>query len=186
MRTDYTGYLDTAASDSKILLNVFERVEAWFATGDLMKSDADGYCYFVDRIGETFRWKGENVSTSEAAERLLAFTGVRETTVYGVQVDGADGRAGIASLVMDGSFYAKACGEHVAREMPPYAQPLFIRRLPALDTTATFKIRKVDLVSDGYDPNRIKGTMYFKAPKRGYVKLTRSVFERPQAGTFKI
>jgi len=119
--TDYTGYLNKAASDSKILLNVFERADAWFATGDLIKSDADGFFYFVDRIGRIFRWKGENVSTREAAERLLALTGVREATVYGVQVDGADGRAGMASLVMDGSFYANAYGEHVAREMPPYA-----------------------------------------------------------------
>jgi fatty-acyl-CoA synthase len=70
--------------------------------------------------------------------------------------------------------------------MPPYAQPLFIRLLPALDTTGTFKIRKVDLVSDGYDPNRIKGVLYFKDPKRGYVKLTKSVFERLQAGAFRI
>jgi len=186
VRTDFSGYLDKAASESKILQNVFERGDAWFATGDLMKSDADGYFYFVDRIGETFRWKGENVSTSEVAEQLLAFPRVDEATVYGVQVEGADGRAGMAALVMNGPFDVKAFGEHVAREMPPYAQPLFIRLLPALDTTGTFKIRKVDLVSDGYDPNRIKGVMYFKDPKRGYVKLTKSVFERLQAGAFRI
>ncbi|WP_397404600.1 long-chain-acyl-CoA synthetase [Phenylobacterium sp.] len=186
VRTDFSGYLDKAASESKILQNVFERGDAWFATGDLMKSDADGYFYFVDRIGETFRWKGENVSTSEVAEQLLVFPGVDEATVYGVQVEGADGRAGMAALVMNGPFDVKAFGEHVAREMPPYAQPLFIRLLPALDTTGTFKIRKVDLVSDGYDPNRIKGVMYFKDPKRGYVKLTKSVFERLQAGAFRI
>ncbi|WP_397421218.1 long-chain-acyl-CoA synthetase [Phenylobacterium sp.] len=186
VRSDYSGYLDKAASESKILQNVFERGDAWFATGDLMKSDADGYFYFVDRIGETFRWKGENVSTSEVAEQLLAFPGVDEATVYGVQVEGADGRAGMAALVMNGPFDVKAFGEHVAREMPPYAQPLFIRLLPALDTTGTFKIRKVDLVSDGYDPNRIKGVLYFKDPKRGYVKLTKSVFERLQAGAFRI
>jgi fatty-acyl-CoA synthase len=186
VRTDFSGYLDKAASESKILQNVFERGDAWFATGDLMKSDADGYFYFVDRIGETFRWKGENVSTSEVAEQLLAFPGVDEATVYGVQVEGADGRAGMAALVMNGPFDVKAFGEHVAREMPPYAQPLFIRLLPALDTTGTFKIRKVDLVSDGYDPNRIKGVMYFKDPTRGYVKLTKSVFERLQAGAFRI
>lgn len=186
VRSDYTGYLDKAASESKILQNVFARGDAWFATGDLMKTDADGYFYFVDRIGETFRWKGENVSTSEVAERLVAFPGVEEATVYGVPVDGADGRAGMAALVMDGPLDVDAFGQHVAREMPPYAQPLFIRLLPALDTTGTFKIRKVDLVSDGYDPGRIKGAMYFKDPKRGYVKLTKSVFERLQAGAFKI
>ena len=186
VRAEYSGYLDKAASDSKILQNVLERGDAWFATGDLMKTDADGYFYFVDRIGETYRWKGENVSTSEVAEQLLAFPGVAEATVYGVHVDGTDGRAGMAALVMDGSFDVKAFGEHLAREMPHYAQLLFVRLLPTLDTTGTFKIRKVDLVSDGYDPAKIKGVMYFKDPKRGYVKLTRSVFERLQAGAFKI
>ena len=186
VRSDYTGYLDKAASESKILQNVFERGDAWFATGDLMKSDADGYFYFVDRIGETFRWKGENVSTSEVAEQLVAFPGIKEATVYGVSVEGAEGRAGMAALVMDRPLDVEALSQHVAREMPPYAQPLFIRLLPALDTTGTFKIRKVDLVSDGYNPNEIKGTVYFKDPKRGYMKLTKSVFERLQAGAFKI
>ena len=186
VRSDYTGYLDKAASAAKILTNVLERGDHWFATGDLMKQDADGYFYFVDRIGDTFRWKGENVSTGEVAERLQAFPGVTEATVYGVGVAGADGRAGMAALVLDRPFDAQAFGEHVARELPPYAQPLFVRLLPALDTTGTFKIRKLDLVADGYDPARIKGGLYFKDPKRGYVKLTKSVLERLQAGAFKL
>ncbi len=186
VRAEYSGYLDKAASESKILQNVLERGDAWFATGDLMRQDADGYFYFVDRIGDTFRWKGENVSTGEVSERLLAFEGVDEATVYGVTVDGADGRAGMAALVMDRPFDAKAFGEHVARELPPYAQPLFVRLLPAMDTTGTFKIRKVDMVADGYDPSKVKGAMYFHDPKRGYVKLTKSVFERLAAGAFRI
>ncbi len=186
VRSDYTGYLDKAASEAKILTNVLERGDHWFATGDLMKQDADGYFYFVDRIGDTFRWKGENVSTGEVAERLAAFPGVTEATVYGVSVEGADGRAGMAALVLDKPFDVKAFGEHVARELPAFAQPLFVRLLPALDTTGTFKIRKLDLVSEGYDPTRIKGALYFKDPKRGYVKLTKPVLARLQAGAFKL
>ena len=186
VRSDYTGYLDKAASEAKILTNVLERGDHWFATGDLMKQDADGYFYFVDRIGDTFRWKGENVSTGEVAERLAAFPGVTEATVYGVSVEGADGRAGMAALVLDRPFDAKAFGEHVARELPAFAQPLFVRLLPALDTTGTFKIRKLDLVSEGYDPTRIKGALYFKDPKRSYVKLTKPVLARLQAGAFKL
>ena len=112
-----------------------------------MKMDAEGYFYFVDRIGDTFRWKGENVSTNEVAERLQAFPGVTEATVYGVAVEGADGRAGMAAIVPHGAFDAKAFGEHVARELPPYAQPLFVRLLPRLDATGTFKVRKLDPVS---------------------------------------
>ena len=185
-RGEFAGYVDKAASEKKVLRNVFEKGDAWFATGDLMRTDTDGYLYFVDRIGDTFRWKGENVSTNEVAERLQAAAGVREANVYGVAVEGADGRAGMAGLVVDADFDIAAFGEHVARELPPYAQPLFVRILPAIETTGTFKVRKVDLVADGYDPARIKGPLYFQDPKRGYVKLTRSVFERIGAGAIKV
>jgi len=186
VRSEFSGYLDKSASEKKVLQNVFERGDAWFATGDLMRMDADGYFYFVDRIGDTFRWKGENVSTNEVAERLQAFDGVDQANVYGVEVDGADGRAGMAALVVDGAFDAKAFGEHVKRELPAYAQPLFVRLLPALDTTGTFKIRKLDLVADGYDPARIKNPLFFHDPRRGYVKLTKAVFDRIAAGGAKI
>jgi fatty-acyl-CoA synthase len=185
-RSDYTGYLDRAASEKKILHDVFGKGDAWFATGDLMKGDADGYLYFIDRIGDTFRWKGENVSTNEVAERLQAAPGVDVATVYGVEMPGADGRAGMAALVVDGAFDIKAFGEHVARELPPYAQPVFVRILPAMDTTGTFKIRKVDLLADGYDPAKIRGPLYFHNPKRGYVRVTKSVFEKLMAGAVKI
>jgi fatty-acyl-CoA synthase len=185
-RSEFTGYLDKAASEKKVLHNVFERGDAWFATGDLLRTDADGYFYFVDRIGDTFRWKGENVSTNEVAERLLAFPGVEEANVYGVAVDGADGRAGMAALVVDGAFDAKAFSEHVRQELPAYAQPLFVRLLPAMETTGTFKIRKVDLVADGYDPGKVKGPLFFHDPKKGYVKITKSVWDKLQAGTVKI
>ncbi|MDZ4371244.1 MAG: long-chain-acyl-CoA synthetase [Phenylobacterium sp.] len=185
-RTEYTGYLDRSASEKKIIQNVLDRGDAWFATGDLMKMDADGYYYFVDRIGDTFRWKGENVSTNEVAERLSAFPGVEEANVYGVEVDGADGRAGMAALVVDGAFDPQAFGDHVAQELPPYAQPLFVRLLPAMDTTGTFKVRKVDLVSEGYDPGRIRQPLFFHDPKKGYVKLTKAVFDRIAAGGVKV
>lgn len=185
-RSEFTGYLDKAASEKKVLHNVFERGDAWFATGDLMRTDADGYFYFIDRVGDTFRWKGENVSTNEVAERLLAFPGVTEANVYGVTVDGADGRAGMAGLVVDGAFDPKAFGEHVRNELPAYAQPLFVRLLPALDTTGTFKIRKLDLIADGYDPAKVKGALFFHDPKRGYVKLTKAVWDKLSAGAVKI
>ncbi|HVI32636.1 long-chain-acyl-CoA synthetase [Phenylobacterium sp.] len=185
-RTDYTGYVDKAASEKKVLRDVFEKGDRWFATGDLMKSDADGYLYFVDRIGDTFRWKGENVSTNEVAERLQAAAGVKEVNVYGVAVDGADGRAGMAALVVGPEFDIKAFGEHVARELPSYAQPLFVRLLPEMQTTGTFKVRKMDLVADGYDPAKIKGPLFFHDAKRGYVKVTKAVFEKIASGSVKV
>jgi fatty-acyl-CoA synthase len=185
-RGEYTGYVDKAASEKKVLRDVFEKGDAWFATGDLMKSDADGYLYFVDRIGDTFRWKGENVSTNEVAERLQAAPGVKEATVYGVAVDGADGRAGMAALVIDGAFDAKGFAEHVARELPTYARPLFVRIMPEIDTTGTFKVRKMDLVADGYDPAKVKGPLFFQDPKRGYVKVTKGVYDKIAQGAVKV
>jgi len=185
VRSDFTGYLDKAASEKKVLHDVFERGDAWFATGDLMRVDAEGYFYFVDRIGDTFRWKGENVSTNEVSERLQAFDGVQEATVYGVEIAGADGRAGMAAIVPEGAFDPKAFSEHVARELPPYAQPVFVRLLPALDATGTFKVRKVDLVAEGYDPAKIKGAVFFHDPKKGYVKITKAVWEKLEGGAIK-
>jgi len=185
-REEYTGYVDKAASEKKVLRDVFEKGDAWFSTGDLMKSDSDGYFYFVDRIGDTFRWKGENVSTNEVAERLQAAPGVKEANVYGVAVEGADGRAGMAGLVVGPEFDIKAFGEHVTRELPAFSQPVFVRILPAIETTGTFKVRKMDLIADGYDPGKIKGPLYFRDLKRGYVKVTKGVYEKLLGGLVKI
>jgi fatty-acyl-CoA synthase len=185
-RSEYTGYIDKSASEKKILRDVFEKGDAWFATGDLMKTDADGYFYFVDRIGDTYRWKGENVSTNEVAEHLLASPGVHEANVYGVAVDGIEGRAGMAGLVVGPDFDIKTFGEGVARDLPLYAQPLFVRILPAIETTGTFKVRKMDLIADGFDPGKIKGPLYFHDPKKGYVKVTKGVHEKIVAGAMKV
>jgi fatty-acyl-CoA synthase len=151
-----------------------------------MKTDADGYFYFVDRIGDTFRWKGENVSTNEVAERLLAARGVQEATIYGVAVEGADGRAGMAALVVGPEFDIAGLSAHVAHELPSFAQPLFVRILPSMDTTGTFKVRKMDLVADGYDPAKIKGPLYFHDPKKGYVKVTKGVHDKIVGGLIKV
>jgi fatty-acyl-CoA synthase len=185
-RSEYTGYVSKAESEKKVLHDVFEKGDRWFATGDLMKTDADGYFYFIDRIGDTFRWKGENVSTNEVAERLLGCPGVKEANVYGVAVAGAEGRAGMAALVVGPEFDIKTFGDGVIHELPPYAQPLFVRVLPELETTGTFKTRKMDLIADGYDPGKIKGPLYFHDPRKGYVKVTKGVFEKIAAGAVKL
>ena len=97
----FEGYTNEEASEAKILRDVFEPGDAWFRTGDLMRRDEHGYFYFVDRIGDTFRWKGENVATSEVAEAICAFPGIKEANVYGVAIPGTDGRAGMATIVAD-------------------------------------------------------------------------------------
>ncbi|MCI3181317.1 long-chain-acyl-CoA synthetase [Caulobacter sp. CCUG 60055] len=185
-RSSYTGYADKAASDKKVLHDVFQKGDAWFRTGDLMRMDGEGYFYFVDRVGDTFRWKGENVSTGEVAEHLAGVPGVKEANVYGVRVGDLDGRAGMASLVVGDDFDIAALTGFVDGDLPAYARPLFVRLKREIETTGTFKYRKVDLVEDGFDPAKVKEPLYFKDPAKGYVKLTKSVFEKVQAGGYKI
>ena len=114
----FEGYTSASATEKKILRDVFEKGDAYFRTGDLLRMDEDSYFYFVDRIGDTFRWKGENVATSEVAEVLSVATGVREANVYGVAVPGNEGRAGMAALVVDDGFDPAALYAHVTRELP--------------------------------------------------------------------
>jgi fatty-acyl-CoA synthase len=185
-RSNYTGYADKAATEKKVLHDVFEKGDAWFRTGDLMKVDHDGYIYFVDRIGDTFRWKGENVATSEVSERIAGFDGVQEVNVYGVKVGDLDGKAGMAALVTEDEFDMAAFGKHIDEHLPSYARPLFVRLQKAIETTGTFKYRKIDLVNDGFDPTKTKDPLYFRDPAKGYVKLTKAVFAKIEAGGFKL
>ncbi len=186
VRRTYSGYADAAATEKKVLHDVFVRGDAWFATGDLMLQDKDGYFFFVDRIGDTFRWKGENVSTTEVAERIAVVPGVREATVYGVKVGDMDGRAGMASLVVGADFDVTALKGHLDADLPAYAQPVFIRLQPEIETTGTFKYRKMDLVADGFDPERIRGPLYYKHPDKGYVKLTKPAYAKVVSGEARL
>ena len=185
-RSEYAGYVDKSESEKKVLRDVFARGDAWFATGDLMKTDADGYFFFVDRIGDTFRWKGENVSTGEVAERLAEVKGVAEVNVYGVGVEGAEGRAGMAGLVVGKDFDLAQFAELVNRELPTYARPVFLRLLRSIETTGTFKYRKIDLVAQGFDPAMISDPLYYRDPDKGYLKLTKSAYGKIVAGAVKL
>ncbi|HXU80459.1 MAG TPA: long-chain-acyl-CoA synthetase, partial [Polyangia bacterium] len=185
-RTAYTGYADKAASEKKVLTDVFRKGDRWFRTGDLLRKDADGYFFFVDRIGDTFRWKGENVSTSEVASALLKAPGVEEANVYGVAVQGAEGRAGMAGLVVGDGFDVKAFSKQVFASLPAYAQPVFLRLLPHIETTGTFKYRKMDLVADGFDPEKVHDPLYVRDPEKGYVTLTKPVYDQLLAGEVRI
>jgi fatty-acyl-CoA synthase len=185
-RSNFAGYADKAATEKKVLRGAFAAGDAWFRTGDLMRQDEEGYFYFVDRIGDTFRWKGENVSTGEVSERLAEIPGVKEVTVYGVHVPGADGRAGMASLVTGPEFDLAAFQTQSEATLPAYAQPLFIRLQPEIETTGTFKYRKMDLVNEGFDPARIQEPLYFKAPGEGYLPLDAAMQARIAAAEFKL
>ena len=185
-RRAYVGYADHAATERKVLRDVFKKGDAFFATGDLMRQDKDGYFYFVDRVGDTFRWKGENVSTTEVAERLAAAPGVLEATVYGVEVGALDGRAGMASLVVGPDFDVKALKDKLDAELPDYAQPLFIRLQAAIETTGTFKYRKMDMVADGFDPERVREPLYYRHPEKGYVKLSKATYAKIVSGEVRL
>ncbi len=187
VRSSYAGYADKKASEKKVLHDVFKKGDKWFRTGDLMRQDAEGYFYFVDRIGDTFRWKGENVATSEVGECVAQVPGVEEANIYGVQVPGADGRAGMASLVVNEAFEIDKLAECVDARLPAYARPVFVRLQQQFETTGTFKYRKMDLVEDGFDPSKVKDPVYFRNPKTGaYTKVTKGVHAKILAGDFKL
>jgi fatty-acyl-CoA synthase len=170
---EFEGYTNRADSEKKMLHDVFAKGDAWFRTGDLMRRDEHGYFYFVDRIGDTFRWKGENVATTEVAAVLGRVPGVKEANVYGVTVPGNEGRAGMAALVTEAGFTTAALAEIVQRRLPAYARPIFIRLSSAIAVTGTFKQRKVDLVRDGFDPAAIADPLYWLDPATGaYEPLT--------------
>ena len=155
LATRFEGYTNEAESDRKILRDVFAPGDRWFRTGDLMARDKAGFFRFVDRIGDTFRWKGENVATTEVAAILRAAPGVTGAEVYGVVVPHNDGRAGMAALTVADPFDLAALHAHVAASLPRYARPVFVRCLDALDLTGTFKVKKAVLADEGFDPARI-------------------------------
>jgi fatty-acyl-CoA synthase len=183
----FDGYTKAADTQRKVLSDVFAKGDRWFRTGDLMRRDAHGYFYFVDRIGDTFRWKGENVATSEVSEVLGIFPGVKEANVYGVTVPGMDGRAGMAAVVTGAGFDIAGLAMALSANLPPYARPVFVRLLPELETTGTFKQRKVDLVKEGFDPYTIHDPLYWLDPGAGqYVPLTRADYAAILSGGVKI
>jgi fatty-acyl-CoA synthase len=183
----FEGYSDPGATRSKILLDVFEKGDRWFRTGDLMKRDAMGYFYFVDRIGDTFRWKGENVATSEVSEAITVFPGIREANVYGVRIPGAEGRAGMAALVVEEDLDLDGFSRHVREQLAVYARPAFLRICREIETTSTFKQRKLDLVEQGFDPGKTGDPIFFLHPERGtYVLLDESIHGEISRGGLRL
>ena len=183
----FEGYADAEASSRKVLRDVFEPGDAWYRTGDLMSRDAEGFYYFVDRIGDTFRWKGENVSTTEVATVLASCRGVKDVAVYGVTVPGTEGRAGMAALVVGPEFDPAALRRELAGKLPDYARPVFLRLVPSLEVTGTFKLRKQELAEQGYDPARTDDPLYFDAPRTGrYERLDGTLHERIAQGQERI
>jgi fatty-acyl-CoA synthase len=174
----FEGYTDPVETEKKILRDVFAAGDIWFCTGDLMQVDEHGYFYFVDRVGDTFRWKGENVSTSEVNDAIMDCAGVLDAATYGVTVPGADGRAGMAALVVNRGFDFKAFAEHLQRRLPVYALPVFVRLCRALDVTETFKRQKQQLIRDGFNP-AVGDPLFLRDPASGdYRPIDRAAYAR--------
>jgi fatty-acyl-CoA synthase len=183
----FEGYARKEESEKKILRDVFERGDAWFRTGDLMRKDEHGYFYFADRIGDTFRWKGENVSTTEVTEAINTFAGISDANVYGVSVAGREGRAGMAAIVCEKECDLPALHKHLTDLLPDYARPVFLRLRKNIETTATFKQKKIDLVAQGFDPARITDPLYFNDPAmRAFVPLDAAFYERINKGQIRL
>lgn len=181
---EYRGYTDPQASNKKILRDVFKKGDQYFRTGDLLRCDREGFYYFVDRIGDTFRWKGENVSTAEVADVIGQSDDILEATVTGIRIPNMDGQAGLAAIVPANGFDPEAF-QRLVDELPSYAQPRFVRVMNGLAKTGTFKIQKTELQSDGVDPSAISDRLFVRT-EDGYEALTEARWADVTEGRLKL
>ncbi|CAK9291619.1 unnamed protein product [Gordionus sp. m RMFG-2023] len=180
--TTFQGYSDRAATQKKIVKNVFRTGDAAFLTGDILIQDELGYFYFMDRTGDTFRWKGENVSTMEVEHATAKVLGDKEVVVYGVPVLGMEGKAGMATVIDPTRSITppelKRLFTELSNRLPPYAKPVFIRLSREIDMTSTFKPKKTQLCKEGFDPTLTGDDplFYLDAANQTYSPVTQAVF----------
>ena len=182
-RAPFDGYTDDAATEKKLLRNGFKDGDCWFDTGDLVRNQGLTHVAFVDRLGDTFRWKGENVATTEVEAALARAPQVADSTVYGVDVPGCDGKAGMAAIVLADSetFDGAVLADHVRSELPAHARPLFVRVVEALEHTSTFKSRKVELRDLGFAAG--DEAVHVLTKDKGYVPAYDGYVDEIVAGT---
>ncbi|XP_034144332.1 very long-chain acyl-CoA synthetase isoform X1 [Esox lucius] len=189
-KAPFIGYArDPKQTEKKRLHDVFVKGDQYFNTGDLLWIDEENFIYFQDRIGDTFRWKGENVATNEVSDILTTMPSIQEANVYGVKVPGQEGRAGMAALrLKEGEpFDGTGTFRHVSRYLPAYARPRFIRIQNCLTVTGTFKHRKVKLVEEGFKPDEISDRLYILDDKdKCYVPLTQRMYDSVVSGMIKL
>jgi acyl-CoA synthetase (AMP-forming)/AMP-acid ligase II len=188
-RRPFDGYTDPAAGEKKLFRNVFKDGDVWFNSGDLVRDQGLRHIQFVDRVGDTFRWKGENVATGEVEGVLAKEAAIEHGVVYGVSVPGCDGRAGMAAITLKSgtAFDGRALARSLDAALPAYAVPLFIRLQTEQQTTGTFKYRKVELKQEGFDPAVVSEPLYVLADRaRGYEPLTGELFARLSDGGLRL
>ncbi|GEM30129.1 long-chain-acyl-CoA synthetase [Nocardia neocaledoniensis NBRC 108232] len=170
-RQPFDGYTDKKASEAKLVRDGFKKGDCWFDTGDLVRDQHFWHIAFVDRLGDTFRWKGENVATTEVEAALDHDPSIEQAVVYGVDIPGTDGKAGMAAVTLhpDTEFDGKSLAATVYQRLPVYAIPLFVRVVAELEQTSTFKSRKVELRKQGYEPDAESKLYVLAGPDTGYV-----------------
>jgi len=178
----FEGYSDPQATSKKILRDVFAKGDAWMRTGDLMRCDAEGFYRFVDRVGDTFRWKGENVACAQVCETLRRVPGVDDALVYGVKVPGHEGRAGMAAL--SGKFEWSAL-QTALKALPRWARPVFLRLTDEIARTETFKPRRALYAAQGFDP-AASPDLLFIADGEGFRPLTQSAYDAVLSGALRV
>lgn len=181
---DFRGYTDQKATSAKVLTDVFRKGDKWFRSGDLLRQDALGFYSFVDRIGDTYRCKGENVSTSEIADVLSGAASVKEVAVVGVQVPPHEGRFGLAVVVPDGELDLPAFARAAAM-LPSYAQPRFIRVVREMPATSTHKQQKAQLRNQGIDLDQVSDPLFVQSGA-SFVPITRQVLAEIKDGTRRL
>ncbi|MBW2621421.1 MAG: long-chain-acyl-CoA synthetase [Deltaproteobacteria bacterium] len=185
----FAGYTDAEETEKKILRNVFTEGDYFFNFGDLVMNQGFRHVQFMDRLGDTFRWKGENVSTGEVEKAVMKMPAISECTVYGVKVPGADGRAGMLALIpstpMD-EFDLKTLARLARETLPHYAQPKFIRFMEKFETTGTHKIKKNVLREAGIDPGKITDPLFVLLPgKEEYEPLSKDIYQKMIDGEYR-
>ncbi|XP_038207616.1 long-chain fatty acid transport protein 4-like isoform X1 [Zerene cesonia] len=184
----FLGYVDKEASEKKIVRDVLSHGDSAFISGDILISDEFGYLYFKDRTGDTFRWRGENVSTTEVEAAISRVADQRDAVVFGVEIPNNEGRAGMCGIVdADGTLDLDKLLKDMSKDLPKYARPIILRIMKTMDMTATFKIRKVDLQKEGYNPSILKDKLYYLDPKLNkYVSLGPEEYEKIMSGQIRL
>ncbi|HNY50930.1 MAG TPA: long-chain-acyl-CoA synthetase [Smithella sp.] len=187
-KTPFPGYTDKKKTEEKIIRDAFRKGDLWFNTGDMLRNMGFRHAQFVDRLGDTFRWKGENVATMEVEKALDSFPGISSSAVYGVMMPKGDGRAGMAAVIREEGkdIDFAALTAHLRSVLPKYAVPIFIRFVNNFQLTATHKIKKTDLKNDGYNPAVIKRDIFVLLPGNdSYVPLNDTLYQDIVEGKYK-
>ena len=185
---EFSGYANSIdATNKKIIDNLFHKNQKAFNTGDVLIQDWNGFVYFVDRLGDTFRWKGENVSTLEVEDVVSKRLNSIEVACYGVEIPGQEGKAGMIAIITDSDINLKGLEEDIKKDLPQYARPLFIRLTPSIEHTGSLKLIKKQLIIDNFNINAYNDkTFYYDVKDQAYKILTKQIYDQILDQKFKI